>query len=263
MIGRAFVIAGVPIFDASPSESSAGIAGLRERAELEQEAVDVGRDVAEVGDDRRHLVRQRAEPRSSSGAARAGTPAAARCRPRGPRAARRWPRRPRSCSSIADDTCARSRASGAMIVSESTASCSSCSFWRASSRRTSSTSLSAGLARRMTSLRSSPRPARPTPSSLRMIERRSRSGSRMMLLSRSRSTDCSRVLDRQQVLALARAVLDPAQRARRLGVDRALLRRLALDELLADQRLRADRAAARRRGSPGSPGRRSSARPRP
>ena len=51
------------------------------------------------------------------------------------------------------------------------------------------------------------------------------------------------VLDRQQVLALALAALDLAQRRRRLGVDGALLRRRALDELLADQRLRADLAA--------------------
>ena len=90
--------------------------------------------------------------------------------------------------SIEEATCARSRASGAMIVSESTASCSSWSFWRARILRTSSTSLSAGFARRITALRSSPRPARPTPSSLRMIEKRSRYGSRMMLLIRSRST---------------------------------------------------------------------------
>ena len=129
-----------------------------------------------------------------------------------------------------------------MIVSESTASCSSWSFWRASSRSTSSTSLSAGLARRMTSLRSSPRPARPTPSSLRMIERRARSGSRMMLLSRSRSTDCSvfstgsRYWPSPGPSSIRRSGPGASASTARLR------RRLALDELLADQRLRADRA---------------------
>ena len=75
---------------------------------------------------------------------------------------------------IADATCRRSRASGCMIVSPSTASCSSSSFCFASRRSTSSTDWSAGSARRITSLRSAPRPASPTPSSLRMIDRRAR-----------------------------------------------------------------------------------------
>ena len=51
------------------------------------------------------------------------------------------------------------------------------------------------------------------------------------------------VADRQQVLALALALVDLLQRRRRGGVDGALLGRRALDELLADQRLRADLAA--------------------
>ncbi len=52
----------------------------------------------------------------------------------------------------------------------------------------------------------------------------------------------ARVLDRQQVLALALAVLDLLQLRGRLRGGLSRLRRLALDELLADQRLRADHA---------------------
>ena len=85
-------------------------------------------------------------------------------------------------------TCRRSRASGFMIVSESTARSASRSFCLARIFRTSSTSRSAGSARRMTSDRSSPRPATPMPRSERMIDSRSRTGCRMMLLTRSRST---------------------------------------------------------------------------
>ena len=74
-----------------------------------------------------------------------------------------------------------------------------------------------------------------------------------MLLIRSRSTDCSVFVDRQQVLALARARRRSCSSAGGGSAPTgALLRRLALDELLADQRLRADHAAARRGGSPGS-----------
>ena len=90
--------------------------------------------------------------------------------------------------SSAEETRLRSRASGASTVSPSTARRWSVSFSEARISRTLSTSLSAGLARRMTSLRSSPRPATPVPSSLRMIDSRARSGSRVMLLIRSRST---------------------------------------------------------------------------
>ena len=159
--------------------------------------------------------------------------------------------------SIDEDTCARSRASGAMIVSESTASCSSWSFWRASSRSTSSTSRSAGLARRITSLRSSPRPARPTPSSLRMIDRRSRSGSRMMLLSRSRSTDFSVFSTGSRHWPSPGALVDLPQLARAArrrprASASARTRRTSRRSATA-----AGRCSARRRGSPGSRGRRS------
>ena len=63
-----------------------------------------------------------------------------------------------------------------------------------------------------------------------------------MLLIRSRSTGVPCCVDRQQVLALARPGVDLAQLRRRGAARRARLRRRALDELLADQRLRADRA---------------------
>ena len=52
-----------------------------------------------------------------------------------------------------------------------------------------------------------------------------------------------RVLDRQQALALARPVFDHVELRRRIGVSGADLGRLALDEALADQVLRADDAA--------------------
>jgi hypothetical protein len=63
----------------------------------------------------------------------------------------------------------------------------------------------------------------------------------MMLLSRSRSTDLP-VFSTAAVLALAGAVVDLAQRPGRLLPLCVLLGRLALDEALADQRLRADHA---------------------
>ena len=90
--------------------------------------------------------------------------------------------------SIAPLTWARSRASGASTASESAARSARTSFWSARIFRTSVISLSAGSARRMTAERSLPRPATPIPRSERMIDRRSRSGSRMMLPIRSRST---------------------------------------------------------------------------
>ena len=52
-----------------------------------------------------------------------------------------------------------------------------------------------------------------------------------------------RAVDGQQVLALARAVVDPPQRARGLHAGPAALCRLALHEALADQRLRPHGAA--------------------
>ena len=83
-------------------------------------------------------------------------------------------------------------------------------------------------------------------------------GARMMLLIRSRSTDCCVFVDRQQVLALARAVRRSSRAAAAARAPAgARLRRLALDELLADQRLRAHDAARVACGSPGSRGRRS------
>ena len=65
----------------------------------------------------------------------------------------------------------------------------------------------------------------------------------MMLLIEVEVDRLRGVLDRQQVLALALALVDLLQRRRRGRVDGALLGRRALDELLADQRLRADLAA--------------------
>ncbi len=66
---------------------------------------------------------------------------------------------------------------------------------------TLSSSCSAGLARRMTAFRSLPRPARPTPSSLRMIVRRWRSGRRRDVVEQVRVDRAVGVLHGQQLLA--------------------------------------------------------------
>ena len=79
----------------------------------------------------------------------------------------------------------------------------------------------------------------------------------MMLLIRSMSTGAIVLLTRQQVLALARRPSSIfAQRRRRLGAAACGCGRRALDELLADQRLRPDRCSARPCGSPRSRARR-------
>ena len=67
-----------------------------------------------------------------------------------------------------------SRASGPSTSSELRASRASSRFWEASIASTSSVSRSAGLARWMTSLSSSPRPASAVPSSSSRSDRRSR-----------------------------------------------------------------------------------------
>ncbi len=109
---------------------------------------------------------------------------------------------------------------------------------------TLSSSCSAGLARRMTTLRSLPRPARPAPSSLRMIVRRSRSGRRLMSPSRSTSTGlwvfCT---GSRYSPAPSWPLADLVQRRRQRRAFHARLGRQAVDVLLADQRLRSDRAA--------------------
>ena len=77
-------------------------------------------------------------------------------------------------SSMKEETCLRSRASGASAVSESRARSARTLFCEASSARTLSTSLSAGSARRMTWLSSEPRPATPVPNSARISDSRCR-----------------------------------------------------------------------------------------
>ena len=103
---------------------------------------------------------------------------------------------------------ARGRAaSGPATASESSARSASISVLAGEDRqRPCRSRCSAGLARRIGLRSSSPRPARPTPNSLRMIAKRWRWGRRMMLLSRSMSTGVACLVDRQQVLALAVAV---------------------------------------------------------
>ena len=139
--------------------------------------------------------------------------------------------------------CWRCAASGVRIVSLSLASWASCLFCSASVARTLSVSCSAGSARRTTAARSGPRAARPAPRSLRISRKRSTSGSRVMLLDEVEVDLLAVVLDRQPVLAGAGlAVGDLLERRRRLAARRARLRRLALDVLLAEQRLRPDQA---------------------
>ena len=68
---------------------------------------------------------------------------------------------------------------------------------------------------------------------------RAAAGSRVMLLIRSRSTGLVVCETGSRYWPSPLPVVDLLQRGRRLGVRLARLRRLALDELLADQRLRA------------------------
>ena len=69
-------------------------------------------------------------------------------------------------------TCSFSRVSGVRIASESTASWASWSFCSVSVLNSLSTSRRVGLARLIVSSRSSPRPARPAPSSLKISRKR-------------------------------------------------------------------------------------------
>ena len=107
-----------------------------------------------------------------------------------------------------------------------------------------SSSRSAGLARLITSLQVAAAPARPAPSSLRMIVKRWRSGRRLMSPSRSTSTGlCVFCTGSRYSPAPSWPLADLLQRRRQRRAFDARLGRQAVDVLLADQRLRADRAA--------------------
>ena len=162
-------------------------------------------------------------------------------------------------------TRSRTAANGASAWSESTASLARTLFSPARIASTLSSSRSAGLARRMTAFRSLPRPARPAPSSLMMIVRRWRSGRRVMS---PQQVDVHRAVTCSPPAADTRPapswpLRDLLQRRRQRRAFGARLGRQAVDELLADQRLRVGSCSWRRRGSPGSRGFRCSARPRP
>ena len=86
MIGLLLVSAGPPTSAAAPSDCSAGMPACENGPELLDEAVDRRRLLAEVGQHRRHLVGQPAEALHRRRAARAGRPAAWRCSARGRRA---------------------------------------------------------------------------------------------------------------------------------------------------------------------------------
>ena len=143
--------------------------------------------------------------------------------------------------SIEAATCRRCRASGAMIVSESTASRLSCRFCLASSR-----TLVDVLERRV---------GAPD----HRLQVRAAAGEADAELVEDDREPCAlglahdvveqvevdrraRVLHRQQVLALARALVDLAQRRRRLLAGRARCVGSHSTKLLADQRLRPDHA---------------------
>ena len=145
--------------------------------------------------------------------------------------------------SMKELTCLRSRASGASVVSESRARSESTRFCDASSARTLSTSLSAGVgaADDLVELRAA---AGEAGAELGDDQRQPLPvGQAHHVVDQVEVDRLRGVRDRQQVLALARALVDLLQRRRRGGVDGALLGRLALDEPLADQRLRAHLAA--------------------
>ena len=234
----------------------ADLAGLAERLERGRrrrartararstKRVDVGRRRAEVGQHRRHLVGDRAEPHHRRRAARAGSAGScAMSRLQLAARARRSPPRPRSMFSI-------ERGHAAALAGE-----------RRHDRvgvdgellelvvlaREDLEDLVDLLERRVGAAdrpRRDPRRGRrgPTPSSLRMIEKRSRYGSRMMLLIRSRSTARLVFCTGSRRSPSPGPVLDLLELGRRL-VARALgARRRALHEALADQRLRADLA---------------------
>ena len=187
--GRASITAGVPVFDASPSESMAGIAasenGPSRRIRLLIAGACSPRSVS-TGVDSSASAPRRTIVGSSSSRKRGSVSMSSASASRFSAVASATSLELR----IELATRSRSRASGASTVSELTASCSSWSFWRARISSTLSVSCSAGLARRMTSLRSLPRPATPVPSSLRISDSRSRSGSRIVLPIRSMSTVC-------------------------------------------------------------------------
>ena len=186
--GRDRIRAGRPTSSASPRLGNALVRGLRERALGLDQAAEVGRRSIHVGQERRALVGQGAEVDHQQAQLAQGVG-------QEPQAcgADRWRARPsprRSCwppSMKSANARARGTAGRAPGRSRARAGRGRGSAGRGSPAR-SSVSLRAGLARWMTSLRSSPRPASPTPSSLSRIAKRWRYGRRRMSLSRSMST---------------------------------------------------------------------------
>ena len=245
---RVACIAGVPIFAASPSDSTAGMRGLRERARAALDhAVDVGRDGAEVG----------AAPASSRRPARRAAPSSARSSRRNARqpldvglevVAALGGRLRRPSLELLDRAAdvralARQRREDRVRVAREVAR-ARCSA-RRGSRAPRRSPRSAGLARRITSLRSL---AAAGEAGAELVE------DERQPLALGLAHD---VVDQVEVDRLASccstgsrywpspgALLDLL--AARGGASRAggaRLRRLALDEALADQRLRAHDAA--------------------
>ena len=185
--GRAARIAGVPVSVISPSDSKAGMAAFENgpswmtirlmSGATAPRSVSTG-VISSLSAPSRTMVGRSSRRKRGSRSMFACSAS--------PRSAVAWATSP--AFSIAPPTCSRSRASGSRIASESRARSAITSFCSARTFSTSPISFSAGSARRMTTPRSSPRPATPMPRSERMIDRRSRTGWRMMLLSRSMST---------------------------------------------------------------------------
>ena len=250
-IGRAAITPGVPTFGASPSDSNAGIAGLGERARAR---------AIEPVDGRRLRRRGRRAPACAWSAKRAEVaPSSARSSRR--KRGRRWMSASRSSrrSAVASRprwpscrsqpaTASRSRASGASDrVGVDAPAARASLFWRGEDREHL-----VDLAQRRVGA---------ADDLVEVLAAAGQAGAELVEddrqpLAVGRAHDvvdqvevdrlASCLLDRQQVLALARPPLDLLQLRRRLGARRRALRRLALDELLADQRLRADRCTRRR-----------------
>ena len=249
--GRASITACVPVLDASPSESTAGIAACENGPRRRTRLLIAGALRAEVGEDRRRLVGERAEPdhrrlelveeprqrldvvleRVALLGRRLGHLAGVADRARDPLAIARQRRQ---------DRVGVDRELGELRV------------LLGQDREHLVGLLQRRIARRMTSLRSLPRPARPVPSSLRISDSRSRSGCAHRVADQVDVDRLHRVGDRQQPLALARAAVDlaaapAAARSSTSAAASACTRRSARRSGSAGAR-----CSSRRGGSPGS-----------
>ena len=214
--------------------------------------VDVRRDRAEVGQHGRRLVAERAEPRHRrlQLAQERRQPLDVRLQVAAP-LGRRLGDLARLLDRRADAAAlARQRRQHRVRVAGQVGQHR---FWSARIFRTASTSFSAGSARRMTSERSSPRPATPMPRSDRMIESRSRDRLAHDVVDEVEVDRLAVALDRQQQLALARALPRSRRARRRLGSPAARGCVTRTPRSARRSATAGGRCTRRPRGSPGSP----------